>query len=212
MECFRIDESGYTGFDLLNPDQRFQGAAAIAISDQDAARLISEHFQKLQAPELKYRALSRRPANHQGLLSLQRDLLIHYKCATYVCDKRFLLTLMFADYGIEPFYYERGVNFYENGQNYALASLLSIAGPTLFGKVAFDRLLATFQRAVKEKTPDALNALVSAARATKWRELPEALGPLAQYAAPECLSAIAARGVNTDAAWVVLGPSSTEWK
>ena len=94
MECFRIDESGYTGFDLLNPDQRFQGAAAIAISDQDAARLIREHFPKLRAPELKYRALSRRPANHQCLLSLQRDLLIHYKCTTYVCDKRYLLTLM----------------------------------------------------------------------------------------------------------------------
>jgi len=41
MECFRIDESGYTGSDLLNPDQRFQGAAAIAIRDQDAARGLS---------------------------------------------------------------------------------------------------------------------------------------------------------------------------
>jgi len=185
MECFRIDESGYTGFDLLNPDQRFQGAAAIAISDQDAACLISEHFPKLQALELKYRALSRRSINHQRLLSLQRDLLTHYKCVTYVCDKRFLLTLMFADYAIEPFYYDRGVNFYENGQNYALASLLSMAGPTLLGESAFNTLLASFQHAIKEKTPDALNALVSAARATKWRKLPEALGPLAQYAAPE---------------------------
>jgi len=204
MECFRIDESGYTGFDLLNPYQRFQGASAIAISDQDAARLISEHFPRLQAPELKYRALSRRPANHQRLLSLQRDLLTHFKCVTYVCDKRFLLALMFADYAIEPFYYERGVNFYENGQNYALASLLSIVGPTLLGQAAFEKLLAAFQNAVKEKTADALKALVSAARATKWRELPEALGPLAQYAAPECLSAIATPRVNTDAALVVL--------
>ena len=125
MECFRIDESGYTGFDLLNAEQRFQGAAAIAITDQDAARLISEHFSKLQAPELKYRALSRRPANHPRLLSLQRDRLTHYKCITYVCDKRFLLVRMFADYAVEPFYYERGLDFYENGQNYAMASLLS---------------------------------------------------------------------------------------
>ena len=51
MECFRIDESGYTGFDLLNPEQRFQGAAAIAITDEDAVRLIKEHFPRLQAPE-----------------------------------------------------------------------------------------------------------------------------------------------------------------
>lgn len=103
---------------------------------------------------------------------------------------------MFADYAIEPFYYERGINFYEHGQNYA--------GPTLLDKTAFDGLLASFQHAVKEKTPEALQALVSAARATKWRELREALGPLAQYAAPECLSAIATPGVNTDAALVVL--------
>ena len=153
MECFRIDESGYTGFDLLNAEQRFQGAAAIAISDQDAARVIREHFPNLQAPELKYRALSRRPTNHPRLLALQRDLLTHYKCVTYVCDKRFLLVLMFVDYAIEPFYYERGIDFYADGQNYAMASLLSVAGPTLFGQPAFDALLASFQHAVNRRRP-----------------------------------------------------------
>ena len=204
MECFRIDESGYTGFDLLNAEQRLQGAAAIAISDEDAARLISEHFPRLQASEIKYRALSRRSTNHSRLLALQSDLLTHHKCVTYVCDKRYLMVLMFLDYAVEPFYYERGMNFYADGQNYTMASLLSVAGPTMLGQPAFDRLLMSFQKAVKEKTPGSLNALVMAARATKWREFPEALGPLAQYAAPECLSAIANPDVNTDAALVVL--------
>lgn len=204
MECFRIDESGYTGFDLLNPEQHFQGATAVAISDEDAARLIKEHFPKLQASELKYRSLSRRSGNHPRLMGLQRDILTHYKCVTYVCDKRFLLLLMFLDYAVEPFYYERGLNFYEDGQNYSLASLLYTAGPTLLGKAPFDDLQAAFQRAVKDKTPEALGDLVTAVRKTRWQELPEALGPLAQYAAPECLEAIATPGVSTDAAFVVL--------
>ncbi|WP_240535238.1 DUF3800 domain-containing protein [Bradyrhizobium sp. YR681] len=204
IECFRIDESGYTGFDLLNLDQRFQGASAIAISDDDAARLIKQHLPRLQASELKYRTLSRRPANHQPLLALQRDVLSHFKAATYVCDKRFLLVLMFVDYAVEPFYYERGVDFYKDGQNYAMASLLTMAGPTIFGEAAFDAMLAAFQHAAKAKTPEALMALVDAVRATRWQELPEALGPLAKYAAPECLAAIATPGVNTDAALVVL--------
>lgn len=204
MECFRIDESGYTGFDLLNPEQRFQGASAIAISNEDARRLIREHFPKLQAAELKYRSLARRPGNHPRLLALQRDLLTNYKCVTYVCDKRYLLLLMFMDYAVEPFYYERGMNFYEDGQNYALASLLYYVGPTLLGREAFDKLLAAFQHAVKDKSLAALGALVSAARKTRWRELPEALGPLAVDACPECLSAIATPGVSTDAALVVL--------
>jgi hypothetical protein len=204
MECFRIDESGYTGFDLLNPDQRFQGATAIAIDDDEARRLIREHFPKLQADELKYRALARRPSNHPRLLALQHDLLTHYKCVTYVCSKRFLLLLMFLDYAVEPFYYERGLDFYQDGQNYSLASLMYAIGPTLLGRDAFDQLLACFQRAVKEKTQEALADLVRAARATRWQELPEALGPLARFAAPECLQAIATPGVSTDAALVVL--------
>ena len=204
MESFHVDESGYTGFDLLNADQRFQGAAAIAISDHDAMRLINEHFPRLQASELKYRALTRRPANHPRLLALQRDLLSTHKCVTYVCDKRYLLTLMFVDYAVEPFYYERGMDLYEDGRNYAMASLLSVIGPDLLGQPAFDRLLTSFQLAAREKTPKALKALVSAARATRWRSLQEALGPLAKFAAPECLSAIANPGVDTDAALVVL--------
>ncbi|MDG0857326.1 hypothetical protein EXH46_26500 [Pelomonas puraquae] len=38
MQCFRVDESGHTGFDLLNDQQRFQGAAAVAITDDEAIR------------------------------------------------------------------------------------------------------------------------------------------------------------------------------
>lgn len=144
------------------------------------------------------------PPITSGLLSLQRDLLIHYKCVTYVCDKRYLLVLMFVDYAVEPFYYERGIDFYENGQNFAMASLLTMSGPIVLGQAAFDNMLAAFQHAVKDKTPEALRALVAAVRAMRWREFPEGLGPLAQYAAPECLSAIATPGVNTDAALVVL--------
>ncbi len=204
MECFRIDESGYTGFDLLNSEQPFQGATAIAIDDEEARHLIRKHFPKLQAEELKYRALARRPANHPRLMALQRDVLSQHKCVTYVCNKRYLLLLLFLDYAAEPFYYERGVDFYEDGHNYELASLLYTVGPTSLGQGALDRVLRSFQRAVKEKTPAALADLVQAARASKWQELPEALGPLAKYAAPECLRAIATPGVSTDAAMVVL--------
>lgn len=203
MERFSIDESGYTGFDLLNSEQRFQGATAISITDEDAVRLIKEYFPKLQAPELKYRSLSRRPANRERLLNLQRDVLAQNKCVTYICDKRYLLMLMFMDYAVEPFYYERGLNFYEDGQNYSLASLLHFVGPTLLGNAGFDALLANFQRAIKDKTWEAISDLVLTVRNVRWRELPEALGPLA-YASPECLAAIATPGVTTDAAFVVL--------
>ncbi|EQB04689.1 hypothetical protein V475_22525 [Sphingobium baderi LL03] len=203
MECFRIDESGYTGFDLLNAEQRFQGATAVAIDDNDAARLIAAHFPKLQAPELKFRALSRRPANHSRLIGLMRDVLASYKCATFVCDKRFLLALMFVDYAVEPFYHAQGIDFYADGRNYALASLLHSTAPTLLGKGAYRRILAAFQQAMKDKTPERLDALIRAVHACDWEQFDEALGPLA-VGAPECLQAILTRGVSTDIAMIVL--------
>lgn len=203
MERFSIDESGYTGFDLLNSDQRFQGASAISITDEMARLLIKEHFPTLKAKELKYRNLARRPSNRKRLLDIQRDALSQNRCVTYICDKRYLLVLMFMDYAVEPFYYKRGINFYDEGQNYSLASLLYCVGPKLLGRTEFDGLLASFQRAVKDKTQESISDLVLTVRRLKWQELPEALGPLA-YGSRECLATIATPKVTTDVAFVVL--------
>ncbi|MGQ0428432.1 MAG: DUF3800 domain-containing protein [Gammaproteobacteria bacterium] len=204
MERFAVDESGYTGIDLLNRAQRFQGAAAVDISDENAARLIKEHFPKLQAAELKYGALAGRPGNRERLVNLQREILANHNCVTYVCNKRFLLVLMFLDYATEPWYFERGANFYQDGQNYAMASLLYHIGPVMMGEETFEGILAAFQKAVKEKTREALSELVERVRHSNWEgTLAEGFGPIAQ-ASPECLRAIGTPGVSTDAAIVVL--------
>lgn len=50
------------------PSRTFQGATVEVISAEDGVRLIKEHFPKRPASELKYRWLSRRPANHPRLL------------------------------------------------------------------------------------------------------------------------------------------------
>ncbi|MBD1555137.1 DUF3800 domain-containing protein [Pseudomonas typographi] len=204
MECFRIDESGYTGYDLLNQAQPFQGSSAIAIGDDDAARLIQEHFPKLQAPELKYKALSRRRGNHPRLLALIRDVLQNYKCVTHVCDKRYLLLLKYVDYAVEPFYFDRGFDLYKEGQNYSMASLLYYAGPGVLGREAMAALEKAFQDAMKLKTSESLAHLVTRAQAADWQALPEAIGPLAQFADQECLEAIATPGVTTDIAFIIL--------
>jgi hypothetical protein len=107
------------------------------------------------------------------------------------------------DYAVEPFYYDRGLDFYKDGQNYSLASLLYYVGPTLFGHRDFDALLSAFQRAANDKTREAIHDLIQIVRSVNWEELPAALGPLA-YASPECLEAVATPDMSTDAAFIVL--------
>jgi hypothetical protein len=202
MVRFSIDESGYTGFDLLNQQQRFQGASALDVSNEEAIRLIKEYFPRLQAAELKYSSLARRPTNHRKLIELQREILNNYNCVSYICDKRFLLILMFLDYATEPYYYRRGIDFYEDGQNFGLASLLYYTGEVLCGP-SFELMLKDFQVAVREKTDVSVKKLLETVRSLDWKQFGEALGPIAE-ASPECVSAIMGDGVSTDAAMVVL--------
>jgi len=203
MNTIYIDESGYTGYDLLNTDQPFQAASAIQINNAEAKRLISEYFPKLQSTELKYQSLARRESNWKRLLLLQKELLNNYLCLSYVCDKKFVLLLHFVDYAVEPFYYEKGINLYEDGGNYSLASLVYYMGKTFFGENNYNDLLFLFQKAMKSKSDVAVSALVEKAKSVRWRQLIEFLGPLA-LEHPDCIDAIKTDGTSTDAALIVL--------
>ncbi len=202
MECFSIDESGYTGFDLLNVDQPFQGASAICIDADEAQRLINEHFPKLKSVELKYSSLARKGKNLKRLIALQKDILNNYKSVTYVCSKRYLLILMFLDYAIEPFYYARGHNFYADGQNYSLGSLLYYVGTPLLGS-GFNNILNAFQVSMRLKTVDSIQELIKKVNSVKWNKLPEAFVPMASEC-PDCIASILNEGTSTDATMVVL--------
>jgi hypothetical protein len=203
MSTFFIDESGYTGYDLLNKQQPFQGASSIHIDEETAERLIKDHFSQSKSEELKYRSLSRRKNNWEALLDTQRVLLRERTGFSYVCDKKYLLILMFLDSCVEPFFYERGVDFYADGQNYSLASLLYYTAPTFWGAENFEELLLLFQRAQKSKSAVAVQALLEKAKYLIGQELAENLLPLAmEY--PACIEEIRNPKSDTDAAFVVL--------
>lgn len=203
MECFSIDESGFTGFDLLNKHQPFQGSTAVSIQPEEAKRLIKYFFPRLQAAELKFRSIAKRSAYRKPLIELLRAVLSDHKCVTSVCDKRFVLILKFLDYAVEPFYYEHGVDYYADGQNFAYASLLYFTGPTLLGATEFEALLSAFQAAVRLKTNAAINRLLLIARSIQAPDLMDALGPL-RAGSSACLDAICNPLVTTDAALAVL--------
>lgn len=58
MKCFRIDKSGYTGFDLLNPEQHFQGAIADTAPDPWGRRVIARDHAKRRRADPQLPALT----------------------------------------------------------------------------------------------------------------------------------------------------------
>jgi len=198
-----MDEAGYTGHDLFNAEQRFQGASAVLIEEDAARSLIRQHFPNTQSTELKHRKLSRRKSYWKPLLDLQRAVLQDHISFTYVCDKRYLLTLMFLNSCLEPAFHDRGVDFYRDGHNYGLASLLYWTAPALWGSGNFEDVLRLFQHTQRTKTDLAIQALVQKARSLRGRELSEHLTPLATEWT-SCLEEIRHPKTGTDAALVVL--------
>ena len=203
MNKYFIDESGYTGYDLLNNQQPFQGASSIRIDEGSAKNLVDEYLPNIKANELKHKNLSRRKGNWNALLQIQRALLKDYKGLTYVCDKKYLLTLMFLNSCLEPYYYDHRVNFYEAGHSYSLASLIYYTAPNFWGRENYEELLSLFQHAVKTKSNVAVQALIEKARSLKGNELSEHLLPLSS-GYHGCINEITNSESTTDAAFVVL--------
>lgn len=203
MDSFYIDESGYTGYDLLNKQQPFQGASSLQINETTAKSLIDEHFSRVNSKELKHRSLSRRKNNWKPLLNIQRNILKNHMGFTYICDKKYLLTLMFLDSCVEPYFYDQGIDFYKDGHNYSLASLIYYTAPTFWGESGYEDILYLFQQAQKNKSDVAIQSLIEKAKSLKNRELSENLIPLSiEY--DSCIKEIKTPKSNTDAALIVL--------
>ncbi|ORM90351.1 hypothetical protein HA50_26415 [Pantoea cypripedii] len=197
-----MDESGFTGGDLLNKTQPFQCASALSISPDDARHLIRQHFPKLKAPELKFSSLIKRDTNLKPLYELQRDILTNFPCVSCVADKKFILILLFVTHAVEPWHHARGYDLLSSGRHFLLASWAYFAGPALLGN-DFERILRHFQHAMKMKTLAAVQELITAVRSVNWFVMEDFLGPLAAEDSA-CVGEIMDAHTSTDAAFIIL--------
>ncbi|YCM44290.1 DUF3800 domain-containing protein [Verrucomicrobiaceae bacterium 227] len=205
MRKVYMDESGYTGEDLLNGDQQFQAASSVEITEDEAEGLINKHFPARRSPELKHQKLSKRPAYWKGLGDLQEELLQNFPCHSYIFDKKFMLIQKFLGNCTEPFYHSQGIDFYADGQAESAASLLHLTGETLFGKERIQNFWHLYQRTVRKKREADVRELVSASKELMAINLEELFGPLGSGFSV-AVEDLLIEGVNLDLAYpLVLG-------
>ncbi len=61
MNTVYFDESGYTGGDLINQDQKVFVLSSLWLTDEEARALKDHFFSRVNAPELKFSASKRKP-------------------------------------------------------------------------------------------------------------------------------------------------------
>lgn len=209
MQTAYIDESGYTGGDLLDSDQPFMSLSAVFIEPDDADRLKDKYFPNLKAPELKHASLAKRGTYQKPLLAIQRDCLDHYRAISFVVDKRFMSIRKLLDDCIEPVWYGEGIDFNTDGHSLTLASLIYYTAPAFWGEGKLDELLRLFQVASKEKTAGAVNELSAFVRSLGKHKLSDELAPIAGMH-PEFVESITNEHQNTDISFSLMAGLITQ--
>lgn len=155
-----FDESGFTGEDLMNPDQRHFTLASTIIADTEAAEILRSCFPDYKGTEFKFSALWRRDSHRRGLLRLAEILPAHYdRLFAYNIDKRFSLLIKFIDYLIEPLFYGMGFDFYSDGYSRRYANMVNSDLSALDGGKVYDEIITRWNRFARSPTLDELASL-----------------------------------------------------
>src|SRR5438046_1866494 len=103
-ELLFLDESGYTGEDLLNADQPVFVIATLRLPEARCAELKAEFFGDVQAPEVKHSLLRKYVRGQRSVIEFVRALAAREPGAVkfHVAHKRYDLTGQMVEWLVEP--------------------------------------------------------------------------------------------------------------
>jgi hypothetical protein len=158
MPTFYIDETGFTGEDLMSVDQPIFVQATNNYSADEVAALLRHAFSGINAAELKYKQLVRGGRHEDRVLECIKAIANDpERSGTWIAHKEFAMVTFIVDWWMEPLAYQAGHNLYQDGANLSTANMLflTLAG---FWDVEFRRrLLLHFQRMFRSRSVERFN-------------------------------------------------------
>jgi hypothetical protein len=147
-----LDESGYTGPDLINSEQPFFTLASTNITEADARSLLVSCFGE-RTREVKFLKLAKRERGRRQIVDFVRALDPNRgNCAFFTYHKQYLLCAYLIDFWLEPMMHEDGVNLYVRGGNIALNNVSFLTLGTCLGLDGRRELFRKFQVMTRDRT------------------------------------------------------------
>jgi len=165
-----LNESGYTGPDLINRDQPFFTLASTNVSEGDARSLLTSCF-GARTQEVKFAKLAKSARGRAAIVEFV-SALDRGSFAFFSYHKQFLLSAYLIDFWLEPMMHEDGVNLYERGANIALNNVSYLTLGTCLGLDRRRELFRQFQVMTRDRTPFAFDSFWdSLERATREHDV-----------------------------------------
>jgi hypothetical protein len=154
MALIYLDECGFTGEDLFNSDQPVFVLASTILTEEVCKEILSVHFSKVQAKELKHSSLAKRPRQQDMVLSFLKDVDANFQGTVKfsVAHKRYVLVTKIVDFLIETLAYEDGINLYKDGANIAYSNMLFYIVRSLVSESYFNEMIFSFQEMMRNRT------------------------------------------------------------
>lgn len=156
-----FDESGFTGYNLLDAAQPIFAIASADIEEQRALEILKDSFPKYQGNEYKFSNIWS-SKNRAGLLKYAEHLRGFADLSfIYIAVKRFAVLTKIVDFLIEPYMTDAGFDFYGDGfcwkyTNYIHFGFTQFAPPELL-----DALLRNYQAFSRNPSLESLALLHS---------------------------------------------------
>jgi hypothetical protein len=168
-----LDESGFTGTNLLDPTQPFFCVASTDFSDVEADGILRAAFPNYRGEEFKFGALWRRERTREGMRSFSGAVGTDPdRVFVWLIDKRFCVLTKLVDFIVEPLLYDMGYDFYQDQLpprfcNWVHFSLVK-------HKKLYDRALEVYDRLARFPSAESL-AEARLAYATMARRAPKSI-------------------------------------
>ncbi len=136
-----FDEAGFTGSNLLDPDQPVFAIASSDLADDEALDILQYCFPHYQGIEYKFTNIWRSSKHRDGLVRFgERFRALNDRAFVYAVDKRYAVLTKAVDFLIEPVITDSGYDFYNDGFcwrycNYIYCVLTEVAGPALLNAI-----------------------------------------------------------------------------
>lgn len=196
-----FDESGFTGNNLLHPDQNYFSYASVATDDVEAESFVESLIAKygIQGGELKGSNLVR---FHKGRKAIDEIFdVFGDRLKVSISDKKFALACKFHEYIFEPCYSDINSIFYGVGFHRFIANILYVE--FVARGAGAEAIFAEFEDLMRTKDESKLNGIFSSSAHPENSPVITQIREFAQYRADDIRSELTSLGDVGVGKWVL---------
>jgi hypothetical protein len=154
-----FDESGFTGYNFLDPNQPIFSVASTDIPPSPAESILKTSFPDYKGEEFKFSNIwnSRQSRNLTRFAENFKNS--EGNAFIYNVDKEFCVLLKIVDFLIEPFYTNAGYNFYADGFCWKYANYIFFGLTHIDPEKLLPEIMGKYQTFSRNPTPQSLLVL-----------------------------------------------------